>query len=152
MATADMPKWLQDLIEKGEYVNRCLELWRELQNSEDAEHAAESEFRKVEIEREIRLMEVAKVMSERKESYIDKRAKLPKFQQGQDPDVFLRSFEKLAVLHKFPKLEWPVRLIPLLSGKALEAYSRLSDVESRDYDQIKAAILTRYECIDSRYL
>lgn len=159
MATADMPKWLQDLIEKGEYVNRCLELWRELQNSEHTEHAAEREFRKVEIEREIRLrelevreMEVAKGMSERKESYIDKRAKLPKFQQGQDPDVFLRSFEKLVVLHKFPKLEWPVRLIPLLSGKALEAYSRLSDVESRDYDQIKAAILTRYECIDSRYL
>jgi len=84
MATADMPKWLQDLIEKVESVKTCLELWRELENSERAERAAEREFRKVEIERDIRLRElevrereVAKGMSERKESYIDKRAKLP---------------------------------------------------------------------------
>lgn len=88
-------------------------------------------------------MEVAKDMSDRKEYFIYKRPKLPKFQEGQDSDVFLRSFEKLAALHKFPKLEWPVRLIPLFAGKALEAYSRVSDVESRDYDQIKAAILKR---------
>jgi len=38
-----------------------------------------------------------------------------------------------------------------LSGKALEAYSRLSDFESRDYDQIKAAILTRYELTAETY-
>lgn len=99
----------------------------------------------------MREREVANGITECKESYIDKRAKVPRFQEGQDPDVFLRSFEKLANLHKFPKLEWPVRLIPLLTGKALEAYSRLSDGESRDYDRIKAAILTRYELTADTY-
>jgi hypothetical protein len=53
------------------------------------------------------------------------KLKLPKFHEGQDPDVFLKSFEKLAALHKIPKLEWALRLVPLLCGKALEAFSRL---------------------------
>ena len=37
-----------------------------------------------------------------------------------------------------------MRLIPQLSGKALEAYSRLSVTESEDYDKIKKAILDKY--------
>jgi hypothetical protein len=44
--------------------------------------------------------------------------------------VFLKSFEKLAALHKIPKLEWALRLVPLLCGKALEAFSRLPDEDS----------------------
>lgn len=39
-----MPNWSQYLTEKGESVNRYLELWRELQNYERAERAAEREF------------------------------------------------------------------------------------------------------------
>ena len=70
---------------------------------------------------------------------------LPKFHEGQDPDVFLKSFEKLAALHKIPKLEWALRLVLLLCGKALEAFSRLPDEDSRNYDEIKTAILSRYE-------
>lgn len=49
MATADMPTWLKELTDKGESVKTCLEFWRELQNSERAERAAEREFRKVDI-------------------------------------------------------------------------------------------------------
>jgi hypothetical protein len=46
------------------------------------------------------------------------KSKLPKFHAGQDQDVLMKSFQKLAVLHKIPKLEWALRLVPLLCGKA----------------------------------
>lgn len=39
----------------------------------------------------------------------------------------------------------------MLSGKALEAYSRLSDEESDNYDAIKTAILKRYELTSEAY-
>lgn len=48
-------------------------------------------------------------------------------------------------MHKWDKSEWAIHLVPLLTGKALEAYSRLSDGESGKYDKIKEAILKRYE-------
>jgi hypothetical protein len=47
------------------------------------------------------------------------KSKLPKFKEGDDPDVYLKSFERLLVLHKVHKRQWALRLIPLLTGKAL---------------------------------
>jgi hypothetical protein len=49
----------------------------------------------------------------------------------------------LLSIHKIPKLEWALRLVPLLCGKALEAFSRLPDEDSRNYDEIKTDILSR---------
>lgn len=72
------------------------------------------------------------------------KVKLPKFVKGQDIEVFLISFARLASVHSWPKSQWPVHLIPQLSGKALVAYSRMSLVESNNYDLIKKAILDRY--------
>ena len=43
----------------------------------------------------------------------------------EDIEVVPTTFERLAVVHKWPKSEWPIKLIPQLSGKALEAYSRM---------------------------
>lgn len=76
---------------------------------------------------------------------------MPKFEEGQDPDVLLKSFEKIAGLQKWDKSQWAVRLVPMLSGKALKAYSRLSDEESDNYDAIKTAILKRYELTSEAY-
>ena len=58
--------------------------------------------------------------------------------------MFLTTFERLACVHKWPKSEWPVTIIPQLSGKALEAYSRMSITDSKEYEKIKKAILDRY--------
>ena len=72
------------------------------------------------------------------------KAKLPKFVEGGDIEVFLTTFERLASVHKWPKSQWPVHLIPQLSGKRLEAYSSMSIIESTNYESIKKAILDRY--------
>lgn len=162
-----MPSWMADLIEKGESVALCLETWREMKQTERDERAAERELkkaemerdcdlRKAEMEREVKLKELElrnkELLTGVKEVKItDRQPKLPRFVEGQDPDVFLKSFEKLVTLHKFPKSEWAVRLVPLLSGKALEAYSRLNDDECNNYEKIKTGILTRYELTAEAY-
>ncbi|CAC5408900.1 unnamed protein product [Mytilus coruscus] len=136
----DMPKWMSELVEKGGSVTDYLTLWKEIQGMEREERAGECDLKRVEMEREIRMREleikekeiavqqalgVAAPVTSKDQKY----SKLPKFIEGQDPDVFLKSFEKLATLHKWAKSEWPVRIVPLLSGKALEAYSLLSDAD-----------------------
>jgi hypothetical protein len=79
------------------------------------------------------------------------KSKLPKFKEGDDPDVYLKSFERLLVLHKVHKREWALRLIPLLTGKALEAFSRLSEEDSVECEKAKTAILVRYELTSEAY-
>jgi len=79
------------------------------------------------------------------------KSKLPKFKEGDDPDVYLKSFERLLVLHKVHKSEWVLRVIPLLTDKALEAFSRLSEEDSVEYEKVKTAILVRYELTSKAY-
>ena len=76
---------------------------------------------------------------------------LPKYVEGEDIDIFLRSFERLANLHKWPKPDWALRLVPQLTVKALDIYARLVEEESTDYDVSKQAILKRYDLTASTY-
>ena len=81
----------------------------------------------------------------------NQQQKLPTFEEGQDVDIFLRSFEKMAGLHKWPRDQWAIRLVPLLTGKTLEAYARLSEDSSGNYNLIKDAILKRYQLTSEAY-
>jgi hypothetical protein len=114
-------------------------------------------MRKTEIEREFRLKELEfreKELSQganQLHSSDKLKSKLPKFKEGDDPDVYLKSFERLLVLHKVHKREWALHLIPLLTGKALEAFSRLSEEDSVEYEKVKKAILVRYELTSEAY-
>ena len=56
----------------------------------------------------------------------------------------MTTLERLAELHKWPKEDWPIRLVPHLSGKALEAYSRMSVTDSKSYEKTKLAIFERF--------
>lgn len=101
-----------------------------------------------EVEKEIKFKEL--VLKEREletdpspQSVQTPYLKQPKFEEGQNPDVFLKSSEKIAGVQKWDKSQWAVRLVPMLSVKALEAYSRVSDEESENHDAIKTAILKR---------
>lgn len=68
---------------------------------------------------------------------------LPKFYEGYQVEVFLRSFEKLANSYGWEKSRWAIRLVPHHSGKALEAYPRMA--VNYDYDLVKQAIQERYD-------
>lgn len=58
---------------------------------------------------------------------------LPTFQAGEDMDNFLNRFEHLPQTWRWPSEEWSCRLVPLLTGQALEAYLAMDEEEADDY-------------------
>ena len=167
---AELPAWVNEQIKKGVSLSDCLEMVRSL-NEKDKEEKrvkrdernAEREMKKAALEHEHKVRELALKEGELKiakaqggklngnSSVQTSRVKFPKLVEGQDVDVFLRPFEKLAALHKKERSEWTIHLVPLLTGKALEAYSRLSDGESGRYGRSKKAVLKRYELTSEAY-
>ncbi|XP_068755950.1 uncharacterized protein [Montipora capricornis] len=77
------------------------------------------------------------------------RAKAPKppaFIDGKDDlDAYLQRFERFAATAKWEKTGWASKLSALLSGCALEVYSRLSEEAAQDNDRVKIALMKRYD-------
>ena len=57
-----------------------------------------------------------------------------------DLDSYLERFERFAKTSKWPEVEWATNLSALLSGHALEIYSRMGEEEAVDYKQVKQAL------------
>ena len=75
-----------------------------------------------------------------------KGPKLPPFEEGKDDmDAYLHRFERFAKSLGWPQKDWAVRLSSLLKGKALEAYTRLSNADAGGFDKVKQALLKRFE-------
>ena len=81
-----------------------------------------------------------------------KKPKLPAFNDGRDDmDAYLRRFERFAKTATWPKAEWAFALSSLLTGKALEVYSRLPAERASVYDELKTALLHRYMLTEEGY-
>ena len=79
-------------------------------------------------------------------STLAKVPKLPPFDDNKDDlDSYLQRFERFATINKWEKGVWATFLCTLLTGRAMEVYSRLSDSDAADYDALKAALLDRYD-------
>ena len=71
---------------------------------------------------------------------------LPGFVDGKDNlDSYLPRFERYATVAGWERSDWATRLSPLLSGRALDVYSGLSDEQARDYDKPQKALLQKYD-------
>ena len=71
---------------------------------------------------------------------------LPFFVDGKDNlDEYLLRFEGYTSVAKWNRSIWATQLSPLLTGKAVEVYNRLSPEEAMDYERLKVAILERYD-------
>ena len=85
----------------------------------------------------------------------DDRAKAPNhpaFEDGKDDlDAYLQRFERFADTAKWHRSGWASKLSALLSGRALEVYSRLSEEAARDYDKVKIALMKRYDLTEDGY-
>ena len=66
-------------------------------------------------------------------------------------DAYLQRFEKSAATAKWEKTGWASKLSALLSGRALEVYSRLSEEAAQDYDRVKLALMKRYDLTEDGY-
>ncbi|XP_067306175.1 uncharacterized protein [Pseudorasbora parva] len=60
-----------------------------------------------------------------------------------DPEAFIDLFERSAAARDWPKDDWPMRLLPLLSGEAQVAAHQLPVKNLLVYDDLKHAILQR---------
>ena len=81
-----------------------------------------------------------------------KAPKLPSFVDGKDDlDAYLQRFERFAETAKWKKDGWVSKLSALLSGRALEVYSRLSEKAAKDYDKVKIALMKRYDLTEDGY-
>ena len=81
-----------------------------------------------------------------------KTPKLPSFVDGKDDlDAYLQRFERFATTAKWEKTGWASKLSALLSGRALEVYSRLSEEAAQDYDRVKLALMKRYDLTEDGY-
>ena len=69
---------------------------------------------------------------------------LPGFVDGKDNlDRYLLRFQRCATVAGWERSDWATRLSPLLSGRALDTYTGLSDEQARDYDKLQKALLQR---------
>lgn len=73
-----------------------------------------------------------------------KEPKMPAYQQGEDIENYLLRFERMARTWQWPETEWACRLVPLLTGKALEAYTAMDEELSNHYSDLKEALLLKF--------
>ena len=74
-----------------------------------------------------------------------KMPKLPSFNDEKDCiDAYLHRFERFADNAKWSRDTWSINLSALLTGTALEVYSRLSPTDAADYDKLKVSLLQRF--------
>ena len=80
------------------------------------------------------------------------KPKLPKFEEDKDDmDIYLQRFERFAKMQKWKPEEWVVSLSPLLTGKGLEVYTSMPDTDLDNYDQLKLALLKRYQLTEEGF-
>ena len=81
-----------------------------------------------------------------------KSPKLPSFIDEKDElDSYLLSFERYAENASWEKDTWAIKLSALLTGRAMDVYTRMSDADASDYDKLKKALLTRYNYTEDGY-
>lgn len=72
---------------------------------------------------------------------------IPKFEENDDIEQYLTTFERLATAYRWPRADWAVHLVPHLTGKARGAYVAMDLGESMNYDKVRA----KYEINEEMY-
>ena len=71
---------------------------------------------------------------------------MPYFDEERDfMDSYLGRFERFAESQKWRREDWAMYLSALLKGRALDVYSMMPTEYANDYDQLKDALLKRYQ-------
>ena len=85
----------------------------------------------------------------------NKDAKSPKLpsliDQKDELDSYLLHFERYAKNASWEKDMWAIKLSALLTGRAMDVYTRMSVTDANDYDKLKKALLTRYKYTEDGY-
>lgn len=78
--------------------------------------------------------------------------KIPPFDERHDEmDSYLRRFERYATVQKWDRNTWATSLSALLCGKALDVYALMSSETAQNYDELKSALLRRYDLTEDGF-
>lgn len=81
-----------------------------------------------------------------------KGPKLPVFEDGKDEmDSYLQRFERFATAQNWKSELWATHLSALLKGRALDVYALLPSDKALDYNELKTALLKRYELTEDGF-
>ena len=133
--------------------------------AEEKKRADEIRFAQIEIEKELKIKEMelqaqqaqaqATISSATTPPPRNKDAKSPKLpsfiDEKDDLDSYLLRFERYAENASWEKDTWAIKLSALLTGRAMDVYTRMSDADASDYDKLKKALLTRYNYTEDGY-
>ena len=112
---------------------------------------AEREQRQFELERLRLQQEQSREHIVHREGQYFKDIKIKPLEDSDDVDIYLSAFERLAEANKWPRPQWATRLAAALTGKAREAFTRLSMQDSGDYTKLKEAVLRAYNLTPEAY-
>ncbi|XP_039596466.1 nuclear GTPase SLIP-GC-like [Polypterus senegalus] len=68
-----------------------------------------------------------------------------------DPEAFLKIFERVARHYCWPEETWSLKLAPLLCGEAQLVYANLDDISAESYTKVKEAILHCFRTASDLY-
>ncbi len=75
----------------------------------------------------------------------DEKVKLTRLTESDDVEAYLTTFERLMQAHGVDATRWAYKLAPQLTGRAQQAYAALPSEQAGSYEQLKTAILQRYD-------
>lgn len=134
--------------EVGQWILQQQKYEREERQREREERQAEREAqeRQAEREKEIRLAELQARGKPQVSVPPDSvtKPKLPVYADNEDIATYLVRFERVAELLELDKDSYAVRLGCLLTGKAAELYISLPSETTKDYGELKKALLTGF--------
>ena len=114
------------------------------------EKQREFEIRKLELE--IQLRDGERSANTETTSVKARTPKLPAFMEEKDDmDSYLDRFERFAATNGWNEAEWSTYLSALLTGRALETYSRMLIEDACDYTKLKKALLKRFDLTEEGY-
>ena len=115
-------------------------LWREQEERRKLDEEREARWE----ERELRKLEMeADILRQKEAAEAAKRE--------HDLDAYLQRFGRFVSVAKWDKTGWASKLSALLSGRALEVYSRISEEAAQDYDHVRLALMKRYDLTEDGY-
>ena len=82
---------------------------------------------------------------------VTEKVKVAKLTDQDDIEAYLTTFERLMEAYSVERRKWACQLAPQLSGRAQKAYAALPSAEANDYEQLKKAILKRYDINEETY-
>ena len=94
---------------------------------------------------ELKAQQAAPEEGEKKAAVRLPKPTLQKLGPEDDIEFFIATFERVAKQQEWPAEIWPIQLAGLLTGKAMAAYASLSSESAADYEEVKKAVLRRYD-------